>query len=240
MKKNSNKILPNILVILVILLIFFGFFMFKNLNKKEINQANDIHINYIPFGDSFTIGFGVAESHRLPNIMVENFAREGIHIKILENPAVSGYTIRNTIDYELPILKTFKPDFITIFIGANDSFAQIDIKFFEKDYKELLDKTQKLLANPKKIILITIPDYSKFPGLKNYQDKNLSEYISSYNEIIKKESIKRDLILADIYLVSQKMTEEKDFISDGLHPSKAGYIKWERVIYPKVKELLFN
>src|SRR3989339_57886 len=240
MQKNKIQTLPIILIILVIVLIISGFFVFKNYNKKERNQVNDAHISYIPFGDSVTIGLGVPESHRLPNVMVEHFAKEGINIGILENPAVSGYTVDDVIQFELPVLETLKPDFVTVFIGTNDSFSRTDVKLFESDYKKLLDKLQKLLVNPKKIVLITIPDYSQFPGLKQYKNNNLPHLISSYNEIIKQESIKRDLFLADIYPVSQTMTEEKDFISDGIHPSKAGYMKWEKVIYPKVKKLLLN
>lgn len=239
MRKSYNIRLPILLVILVILLTIGSFLVF-NLGKKKTDQTKNTYISYIPFGDSFTIGLGVDEYDRWPNIMVDNFAKEDINIKILENPSVSGYKVRDMIDYELPILKTLKPDFVTIFIGANDSFSQTDIKLFENDYKELLDKIQKLLKYPKKIVLITIPDYSKFPALKNYQDKNLEKNIILYNEIIKNETIKRDLILADIFPISEKMTDGKYFIPDGLHPSKTGYIKWERVIYPKVKELLFN
>lgn len=239
MKIINTAKLYKILIGLVAFLIIGGLLLSNYSNGKKDNDKVN-YISYIPLGDSFTIGLGVDESHRWPNIMVENFAKKNTYIKILENPAVSGYTVRDMINYELPILKNHKPDFITVFIGTNDSFAQTDVRIFENDYKELLDKTQKLLQNPKNIVLITIPDYSKFPGLKNYQDNNLSKHISLYNEIIKKESVDRDLILADIYLISQKMTEEKYFISDGLHPTKTGYMKWERVIYYKVRELLFN
>lgn len=238
-KKNNTKLLY-MLSLFIVFLILGGFFVFLNLNKKEKDKTNNAYISYIPFGDSFTIGLGMDENHRWPNIMVENFEKEGINIKILENPAVSGYTVRDMIDYELPILKSLQPDFITIFIGANDSFSQTDVSIFKEDYKELLDNIQKLLPNPNKIVLITIPDYSKFPALKNYQDKNLEKNIASFNEVIKKEAIERNLVLADIFPISQKMTNEKDFIPDGLHPSKNGYIKWERVIFPKVKELLLN
>ena len=115
-----------------------------------------------------------------------------------------------------------------------------EMEIIENILKELLDKIQKLLPDPKSIVLITIPDYSKFPALKHYRRINYSESITSYNEVIRQESVDRDLILADIYPVSQKMTDEQDFIPDGLHPSGAGYVKWERVIYPKVRELLLK
>ena len=240
---QKTKWILGVLAILITLLMFGGIFVVGNINNDEwveTIQIKDTEVGYIPFGDSFTIGLGVAESHRWPNMMVENFAKEDINIKILDSPAVSGYTVRDMINFELPILKTLKPDFVTVFIGTNDSFDQRDVVVFEKDYKELLDRIQKLLPDPNSMVLITIPDYSNFPALKHNRRIDNSESIASYNEVIKQESVIRDLILADIYPVSQTMTDEHDFILDGLHPSKAGYVKWERVISPKVRELLRN
>lgn len=228
------------LIVLIIIMIYCGLFIYNNLSKnKQINDSKDSY-GYIPLGDSYTIGLWVLKSHRWPNIMVENFAKEGIKINILENPAISGNTVRDVINYQLPVLETYKPDFVTLFIGINDTFFQTDVGVFEHNYKELLDRIQKLLLKPKNIVLITIPDYSKFPVFKNSHRVSSSKYISSYNEVIVKESIERGLVLADIYPLSQEMTDEDDFVFDGFHPSRKGYIKWEKIIYPKVKELLLK
>lgn len=249
--KNMKKVLMTILLVSLLFLVgsawvnkerFINFERNPSAPISQNNQSiddNDV-IGYIPFGDSYTIGLGVVESHRWPNIMIENFAKEGINIKILNSPAVSGYTVRDMINYELPILKSIKPDFITVFIGTNDSFANTDVDVFKHDYIDLLDKTQKMLPNPKNIVLITIPDYSKFPALNNNQNVSLSRSIYSYNEVIIEESVRRGLVLADIYPLSQEMTNKRDFIYDGLHPSREGYLKWESVIYPKVRELLIK
>lgn len=237
----SNK-KHNLLFFLVFILFLGGVLAFADFNRKvETNITNGTDISYIPFGDSFTIGLGVLESQRWPNIMVESFAQEDVNIRILDNPSVSGHTVSDTINFQLPILKTLKPDFVTVFIGTNDSFVLTNVEVFEKSYAELLDKLELLLPKPKNMVLITIPDYSKFPSFRQYKNNvSYSESVYLYNEIIRRESVARGLVLADIYPVSQGMTEGVDFIFDGVHPAKAGYEKWERVIYPKVKELLFN
>jgi len=58
------------------------------------------------------------------------------------------------------------------------------------------------------------------------------------NEIIKEEGEKRDLAIIDIFPISQTMTSDADYISDGLHPSACGYAKWKKIIFPVIFNLL--
>jgi lysophospholipase L1-like esterase len=94
------------------------------------------------------------------------------------------------------------------------------------------------MKEPENIVLVTIPDYSYSPAASDYETEGVSRSIEEYNDIIKSEGQKRGLPVADIYSVSQTMTDEQDYISDGLHPSAEGYAKWEEVIYPVVYEFL--
>ncbi|MDO8577165.1 MAG: SGNH/GDSL hydrolase family protein [Candidatus Daviesbacteria bacterium] len=231
-----------------IFLLIISFVFFLVLFNWYINQSNQKSImvldknsqgviNYVAVGDSYTIGLGVSEGSRWPNIMTDHLKQQGININLTANPAVSGYTVRDAI-LELPVVKKIRPDFVTVLIGANDNFSQKEVKEFQQEYKELLDKLHPTLENPKNIVLITIPDYSKSPGSRGLQTQNISKLIEEYNQVIKDEAIKRGLKVADIYPVSQSMIDNDDYISDGLHPSAKGYEKWERVIFPVVFELL--
>lgn len=208
-----------------------------SMDMDQISKTED-KITYIAVGDSYTIGNGVLEKDRWPNVLVKHLNEAGINIRLIGNPAVSGYTVEDAVRTELPVVKKLHPDFVTVLIGANDNFSQTDPKLFERDLKELLDKLQPMLKNPKNIVLITIPDYSKSPAAAGYDTQNISESIEEYNKIIKSEAEKRNLKVADIFPVSQTMTGSDDYISDGLHPSSQGYAKWEKVIYPVVFELL--
>lgn len=209
-----------------------------NLDTKNFHQANAERLSCIPFGDSFTIGLGVDELDRWPNIMIENLRKESTHVDIISTPAVSGHMVSDVITYQLPVLETQKPDFITIFIGTNDSFAQVNLASFKDEYRKLLDEAQRHLRNPKSIVLVTVPDYSVFPGVIGFQENGLSKRILAYNTIIADESIERGLVLADIYPISQTMTDGEYFIADGFHPTRLGYEVFERVIRAKVTELL--
>jgi len=232
------------LVIGITLFVFLiASYFYTLIYTKQEKMPTNIHtkpITFIPLGDSFTIGLGVEELDRWPNIMVENFAKENIQIKILDNPAVSGFTVRDVINFQLPLLEKKKPDFITIFIGTNDSFMQTDVSIFAREYSELLDKVQKLLPNSTNIVLITIPDYSKFPGMVAYRGSDLEDFIATYNQVIVEEAKRRGLVVADIFSISHTMTDANDFIFDGVHPTRSGYIKFESEIFPKVEEVLLR
>lgn len=228
-----------IFVLIVILMLLIS--QSPNFNKfqdKDVTKNPNNGIRYIAIGDSLTIGMDVNEEDRWSNVLTKHLRKEGIKIELVANPSVIGYTVRDAIDFELPVVEKIKPDFVTVFIGTNDNFIKRSKEDFRKDLAELLDKLQKLMANPKNIVLITIPDYSKSPGAQGYVDEDLERFIKSYNEVIKREGKIRNLRIADIFPVSQTMTGSGDYISDGLHPSGEGYEKWEKVILQVVLDLL--
>jgi len=226
--------------VVVLGLLALGWYIISGKESKNttIETTSEAKIKYIAIGDSYTIGNGVPESGRWPNVLVKNLRENGVDIELISNPAVSGYRVRDAIETELPIVQRLRPDFVTVLIGANDNFGQIPVNIYRQELIELLDKLQSMLTNPKNIVLITIPDYSKSPAAAGYKTSGASESIEEYNKVVKDEAEKRDLKVADIFPVSQTMTGREDYISDGLHPSAEGYAKWEKVIYPVVRDFL--
>jgi len=239
-----NKISMNrkiiFLTAVLAIAIFIVWFLMQNdpKNSNTTLKSSTAEISYVAIGDSYTTGLGVLEKDRWQNVLTENLKKEDIDIELTVNPSVSGYTVRDAINYELPVVKQINPDFVTVFIGTNDNFARRDVALFEKDLKELLDELQVELPNPQNIVLITIPDYSKSPAVAGYNSENISKSIENYNEVIKEEAEIRGLKIADIFPVSQTMTDMNDYTADGLHPSAQGYLRWEKVIFPVVLDLL--
>ncbi len=230
------------LLIISFIFLFILISWYKIQNNQKLNMVLDKNsadeIRYVAIGDSYTIGLGISESSRWPNVLTNHLRQRGININLIANPAVSGYTVRDAATLELPVIEKIKPDFVTVLIGANDNFGQKDTKLFRQELEELLNKLQSILTNPKNIVLITIPDHSKSPASIGYQTQDVSKLIEEYNQAIRDEANKRDLRVADIFPISQTMTDNEDYISDGLHPSAKGYAKWEEVIFPVVFEFL--
>lgn len=225
---------------LIIAVSLVGIFLYMNFTEREfepIERENGV-ISYLPIGDSYTIGNGVAEADRWPNVLTKHLNEAGVRIQLVGNPAVSGYTVEDALQRELPVVKQMQPDFVTVLIGANDNFRETPVESYAQELSGFLDELQALMKEPKNVVLITIPDYSYSPAAKGYATSGISESIEKYNEVIKAEGLKRGLLVADIFSISKTMTGAEDYISDGLHPSAQGYAKWEEVIYPVVVKFL--
>jgi lysophospholipase L1-like esterase len=221
-------------------LLLFGWYISAGTEEKkmETKTTNNNSITYIALGDSYTIGNGVAEADRWPNVLVRHLNEAGISIKLIANPSVSGYRVADASEKELPVIERLKPDFVTVLIGANDNFRGKSKERYKDELSEFLDKLQELMPKPNNLVLITIPDYSLSPAAQGNNTAGISESIVEYNSIIKAEAEKRNLKTADIFPISQTMTGQEDYISDGLHPSALGYAKWEKEIYPVVFNFL--
>lgn len=232
-----------VLVIVIILGLGLSILWYLNMDEQSSRSTNqvskiDSEITYIAIGDSYTIGNGVLEKDRWPNVLVSNLKNQGINIELVANPAVSGYTVEDAAKAELPLVEKLKPDFVTVLIGANDNFRQTEVEIFQREFTDFIDQLQAILPNPKNIVLITIPNYGVSPAASGEDTEFISKSIEEYNEIIKSEAEKRGFKVADIFPISQTMTGSDDYIPDGLHPSAQGYAKWEKIIYPVVFELL--
>lgn len=229
-------------IFIVTILVLLALYLKQSSPKSQKAQFTNLEtgIRYVAIGDSYTIGVGVAEEDRWPNILTNHLKREGIKIHLVANPAVSGYTVKDAIEMELAEVEKIRPDFVTVLIGANDNFGQKDTETYRQELRELLYKLQPMVTNPKNIVLITIPDYTKSPALRLYQKEDMSKLIQEYNKIIKEEGRKKDLTIADIFPMSQTMINDIDYVLDGLHPSAQSYTKWEKIIFPVVFDLLKN
>lgn len=198
-------------------------------------------LKYIAFGDSYTICTGTSKPDELwPTILSKHLTEAGIKTELSANPSRNGFTTQNVIDHELPLLKQQTIDFATLLIGVNDWVRQVDVVTYHKNLNFIIDEIQKKMSTKKHLILITIPDFGVTPQGKLYSSgRDISKGISEFNDIIKAEAKKRDLVCVDIFQLSKNMADHPELVAeDGLHPSAKEYALWEKMIFPEAKKLL--
>ncbi len=204
-----------------------------------IFKVNFMHTpqTFIPIGNSYSIGEGVSESERWPNLLANHMTQEGKATKLLANPGRTGWTTRQALENELPLVEKERPSLITILIGVNDLVQGVSVEEFERNLREILDRSEKALQKPGKIILITIPDFTLTPSGKSFGDPaTIQKKLAEFNAVIKKEAADKGLPLADIYEVSVQLGSDSAYVAkDGLHPSPTAYIEWEKEIYSAIK-----
>lgn len=197
-------------------------------------------IRYAAIGDSYTIGEGVNENERWSNILVEHLKQQEIHLEIVCNPSVTGWTTQQVIDNELPVYRNSKPDFATLLIGVNDWVQDVTPEKFRENLRFIISEMQKELKNKQHLLLVTIPDFSATPeGPKYSRGRDITKGLAEFNQIIKEEAAAKNLLVADIFEISQQVQGDATLVAaDGLHPSGKEYAEWEKIIFPLVKKIL--
>jgi acyl-CoA thioesterase I len=194
---------------------------------------------YVALGDSYTIGEGVSPNERWPNLLVAQLQQGDVDIELVANPSVSGWTTQDLIERALPGLPASRPTFATLLIGVNDWVQEVPADAFRTNLGHIIDRVQEVLPDPRRLVLVTIPDFSVTPNGRTYaRGRDISQGILSFNEIILEEAWERKLESVDIYPLSRRLGARSYIAEDGLHPSAAAYAMWVRSIVPVAMDVL--
>ncbi|CAN5150108.1 SGNH/GDSL hydrolase family protein [soil metagenome] len=225
-----------LLLLVIIVLGIFGFY-FKMKDNTPVSKNS---IRYVALGDSYTSGEGTTPEYSWPVVLTAHLQKQGIPLELIANPSVTGWTTQQVIDNELSVYDASRPTFATLLIGVNDWVQGVDALSFQKNLQKILDHMQQILPNKKNIVLITIPDFSVTPAGARYgRGRDIGEGVTEFNTIIKQEAEKRNLLIVDIFPLSQQAKNKPELIAtDGLHPSAKQYAKWEELIFPVVNSVL--
>ena len=205
----------------------------------QLVDANPIR--YVAIGDSYTVATGIQEKDSWPSQLTQKLKSAGIKIDLIEILGLRGATSKQTLNEVMPLLKSLDPGFITLLIGVNDWIREgISNRKFKIRMKNLIDEIQSNLPPPRKLLLITIPDFSCSPQKKNWgYGKSATNGITRLNKILKAEAAVRDLVIVDIYPLSQNLCSQVGmFSNDGVHPSALQYSKWVDLIFPHLIDYL--
>lgn len=213
-----------------VLFIFASFAILTTLYVQPLPRKNLV---YVPLGDSYTIGTGVTEQERWPNQLELKLRTQGYPYRLLVNPARNGYTTQDLMNEELPVLRNLKPDLVSLQIGVNDWVQGLDEKIFRRRFSAILDAVMAALNKNGRLVVLTIPDFGVTPRGRFYGGgRNIQEGISTFNKIIREETEKRQLMLADVFEMSRAMGKNPELVAaDGLHPSGKEYSRWSDLVY---------
>jgi len=239
-----KNLLSIILVIVVLIIVAILLFPKKSnpvpkTNSQTLPGDSAATVQYMPLGDSYTIGEGVREQDRFPNQLTTRLREKGYSIELLNNPSRTGYTTLDLIERELPVLKNSNANLISLLIGVNDQVRGTDTETFRARFISVLDKV-KATKPQARIFILTIPNYSLTPSGKKFGDsaKNTEE-LTVYNKIINEEARKKNIPVVDIWEISQSVSDTPSLTTeDGLHPSAKHYTLWADKILPTAESIL--
>src|SRR2546423_3007387 len=204
------------------------------LSSIAVAQPKIEKVRYAVIGDSYSCGEGAKPSESWPALLTQHLKSQGVDVDLVSNPSVTGWTTKDAIDKELPKFVNAKPNFATLLIGVNDWVQNVDEQSFRTRVSYLLDSMLAVLANKKRLLVVTIPDFGVTPsGPKYARGRNIHEGIANFNKIVTEEAHKRGLPVVDIFPLSKKMAHDQSLAAqDGLHPSAKAYAEREELIFP--------
>lgn len=199
-----------------------------------------IYINpsarYLALGDSYT----VAQSLQLEQSFPYQLSGQLSDLKI-GNPSIIAATGWTTTDLIAAIDQSGvigqKYDFVTLLIGVNDQYQGKSIDSYSANFEKLL-KTAIQLANndPKRVFVVSIPDYSVTPFASGGNRDAIAAEIDQFNSKNKQISSNNNVNYVDITDISRRAKSEPDLLAgDGLHPSAKMYGLWVQRLQPLVR-----
>jgi lysophospholipase L1-like esterase len=223
----------------MILRLIFTSGIFSALLCFSFAHANE-SVRYVAMGDSYTVGMGVQPNESWPTQLTEKLVEAGLDVRLDRNMGRSGWTSRQVVEGQLPLLEKLQPNFVTLLIGTNDGVRGISSRAFTARIKKLLNGIQEKIRPGGKLLLISIPEFSCSPaGSKWGYGKSAINGITRLNNILKSEAESRAIPVVDIFPLSRELcSQEGMFADDGLHPSAQQYSRWVELIFPAVVDLL--
>lgn len=168
---------------------------------------------YVALGDSAAQGIGASQPQNGYVGLLANRIGQvtGQKVRII-NLSVSGAKIQDVTDKQLPQLRQYRPDLVTVDIGANDVAGSYNPRLFQAEYSRLATTL------PKGTVVANIP-YFGGRIRHNRQAVNADKYIAVAAE-------KNNLQLADLQTITRQRNSVRNYAADYFHPSNRGYKNW--------------
>jgi len=195
-------------------------------------------VKYLALGDSYTIGTGVVESERWPNLLAEEIKKS---IANMENPEIiagAGWTTGNLLkilDY-----RNLQSQYhlVSLLIGVNNQYTGSRFDIFKIEFIELLTYSMQKARSRDGVFVLSIPDYGVTP-FGSHNKSNISEEIDMYNEWIQETCKANKIKYYDITELSRLAESDLSLLTtDELHPSSKMYAEWIKQIIQNPPDIL--
>lgn len=195
---------------------------------------------YLALGDSYTIGQGVEPAFSFPVQTARMLKNMGIPIADPVIIATTGWTTENLQAAITSQNITGPYDVVSLLIGVNDQYQGKDTSGYRTRFTSLLQQSIAFAGNdPRKVFVLSIPDYSVTPFAQNRDTARIRKEIDYFNAINKEITLAYNVHYLDITPSSREARNNATLIAaDGLHPSGTEYKKWAERLAALMKPVL--
>jgi lysophospholipase L1-like esterase len=194
---------------------------------------------YLALGDSYTIGESVAARNRWPDQLAKMLEADGIRTDITII-ARTGWTVDDLWQgiQANPPAGTY--DLVTLLIGVNDQYRNYPVVGYREDFSFVLEKAIEFAGgDPRKVIVLSIPDWGFTPFAATRDTEPISREIDEFNAVNFEETTNSGANYVNITDISRMAMDDFELIAgDQLHPSGKMYTMWAEKVLPVAKDIL--
>ena len=196
--------------------------------------------SWLALGDSYTIGESVNANQRFPAQTISLLRNDDLDFSEPVYIATTGWTTQNLLDAISNQNLQGRYDIVSLLIGVNDQYQQIDLAGYRIRFGECLKKAIALAGNDiSHVFILSIPDYSVTPFASDRNVERIRDEIDEFNVINKEISLAYRVSYTNITTLSREAKNDPTLTAnDGLHPSAKEYAKWATLLSNKIKNAL--
>ncbi len=196
---------------------------------------------YVAIGASETVGAGAREPLRdaWPKVLFRTGLPRGA---TFVNLGVPGATVAEALHQQAPYAVSLRPDLATVWLNVNDLVANVSVRAYERDARELLSRLRR--AGVDEILMANTPPLTNLPAYRAcrpdpprgppcFADRLLppprvvDSRVAAYNAAIARVAAQEEARLVDLHSLALDLEPRNasvDLVSDdGFHPSTAGH-----------------
>jgi lysophospholipase L1-like esterase len=198
------------------------------------------YFTYLALGDSYTIGEGVPLHESFPCQVVQLLRNKSLHIHAPEIVAKTGWTTLELAEHILHTKFSESYDFVTLLIGVNNQYRNLNAEDYKNDFEFLLKKALHFADDKNDhVIVLSIPDYSVASFAKEKDRKKIVDEIDILNNINAAIAKQNKVNYLNITESTREAVDDTSLIAeDGLHPSGKEYTKWAERIAAHIERML--
>ena len=171
-------------------------------------------LRLVTLGDTYTSGWPLGPQYSWPAQLVRALEPQ-VGLTLAGNLAGQGQTSANVISEQLVDLPGWRPQVVTIQVGANDIISpDIDLDDYRANVRTILDAVLETVPAGR-IFAIGTPDYTLTPHGGDFGDREtVRAEIREANTILADEAAQRAIAFIDISPVSDRVSEDPDACRD--------------------------
>ena len=202
-------------------------------DQTEKSLGSGPALRYIAAGDSTAVGYGASSLEKTYTYQIAEYLSKTNTVDY-ENIGVIGAKTSDVLQTQISQIIAFKPDVVTISIGANDATHLVSSDAILNNYKTIIAELEKKTSA--QIYITDIPNFRAGNLLPWFYINLLEVRSEKLNpQIIALTDARTKIVNIHDFGIYQHPKAQIYYAADGFHPNDLGYKNWANAFISKIQ-----